>query len=121
MKPEDEHAIIWYICGCVADILHPRKPGLFAMQATPGISATRSTEVSLVELVYCIDFSSCSRDDNAYALPVNNFWEFQYNDPSAQTREQLDGFVYSNICFYVPNITCNTSSVWLKSPTIYIT
>ena len=32
-----------------------------------------------------------------------------------QSHEQLKGFVYSNICFYIPNTARNTSSVWLSS------
>jgi len=52
---------------------------------------------------------------------INSFWEFQYSETSTQQHEQLNGFVCSNICFYIPNTACNMSIVWLKSLKNYIT
>ena len=33
---------------------------------------------------------------------------------SHQSHEQLNSFVYSKTCFCIPDIACNTSSVWLS-------
>ena len=45
---------------------------------------------------------------------INNFWDSQYNDPFAQSHEQLNSSVYLNVCFYISKIACNTTNVWPK-------
>ena len=76
-------------------------------------------DVWWVVLVYCLHQSwRFTRGNSANTSPIwrriHNFCEFQYNNPSAQSHQQLNGFVYSNICLYIPDIACNTSSVWPK-------
>jgi len=70
-------------------------------------------EVSWVELA--INFTSANIDPNLNMDKTKHFWPCQCNDPSAQLHEQLNGWVYSNICVYITNIAYDTSSVWLKS------
>ena len=79
----------------------PRKPNQLSslgLQSSSGKSAMRSAEFNRVELLY---------------LPRHSRLYNQHS-PSAQSH----GFVYSNICFYIPNSACNTSRVWLKLPNV---
>ena len=45
---------------------------------------------------------------------INDFWEFQHNDRSAQMNEQPNGFMYLNTCFHILNwnIVCNMSALY---------
>ena len=115
------------------------KPRQLAMQTRPGRSFENAFENGATQIFILLqvahnltELTSLSTSSVVTTSPVrtvqtlapiwkqiNNFWEFQYNDPCAHSHKQLNGFVYFNICFYIPNIACNMSSVCLKSPKLY--
>ena len=48
-----------------------------------------------------------------YTLPI---WKRETNSGNAQSHSQLNGLVYSKVCFYIPNCACNVSRMWVKWP-----
>ena len=91
-----------------SDSSHPRKPGLVFL-TDPQVEVR-----DIVQSDYFIDFTNrdCVTVNSATTQTI---WEFQYNDPSVHSHQQLNGFVYSNICLYIPTTASNTKRAWLRS------
>ena len=91
------------------------KPELFAAKN----QSWRSTYMKCGQQVTRTNHENSARNNRQPIwIQINNFWEFQYNVPPALSHKQLNSFVYSNICFYVPNIAGTTSTEWRRSHTI---
>ena len=89
------------------------------LQAMPLVNLLREM-VDLVELnefIYLASRDASSVRTTLIPAPiwrrVHSFWEFQYTDPQPKRTSGWTVTVDANICFYIPNIACNTSSVWL--------
>ena len=98
-----------------------------ATQTTPGKSRMRSAWFSRVELVYwrCQSwhFTRENRANTHTNLKMSTgtyTHSGNSNTTTPQSQNQLNAFLYSNICLYIPNIDRNISRMWLSHTIIII-
>ena len=109
--------------GNISDRTSSQTRAAFVMETRPGRSLRKVR--NLAESNDFIGFASrdgVTGKNNGNTRPNlktdKSFWELQYVDLFSRPHAQLNNFVKSNICFYIPNVACNTSSGGLKSPKI---